>query len=152
MRDVQLEQNAIGEEHNSIIYRGRIVLWFGGQHFYILHQVSSLWWLDIWPGVRYWHCIWLLLTVYSILKYCLKYVWSFRGGSRISERGVQMHKVVGVRFDDLTSFFLNIRWYHRIFKNGSRGGGFKRIPSGSATELENCNIFSHASAGTSTRS
>ena len=55
---------------------------------------------------------WLLLTVTSILKYCLKYAWSFRDGSRISGKGSQMYmyKVVGVCFADFISFFLNLLW------------------------------------------
>ena len=31
-----------------------------------------------------------------------------RGGSRISGKGVQMHKCVGVRFADFISFFISI--------------------------------------------
>ena len=41
-----------------------------------------------------------MLTIYIVV--------SFRGGSRISGKGVHMYKDVWVRFADFISFFLNI--------------------------------------------
>ena len=35
-------------------------------------------------------------------------LYVYRGGSRVSGKGFHMHKVVGVRFDEFISFFLNI--------------------------------------------
>ena len=44
-----------------------------------------------------------------------------------------MYNGVGVPFADFRSFFLN--HFHRIFKNGGQGRGFKQTPSVSATGL-----------------
>ena len=65
---------------------------------------------------------------------------SCRGGNRISGKGVLMYKGVGGHFADFILFSFNITetklfHFHRMFKDGGRGGRFERTPSGSATAV-----------------
>ena len=64
---------------------------------------------DEYLSLQHWMNLFNFLTnesirIYSLLKKLAKY----RGGSRISGKGVHMYKGVGVRFADFISFFLNI--------------------------------------------
>ena len=95
----------------------------------------------------HWVHFWVALNALSVPA---SPVVQFRGGSRVSGKGIQIYKGVGVRFAYYISFFLNFPWKWNnlvslsIFigylkmEGGGGGGGFEWTPwtpSGSATAI-----------------